>query len=144
MAIQQTLFIIKPDATRRNLTKIINDRLENAGLSIVAQKSICLTRAQSECFYKKFRNRTFFDSLIKYMTSAPVVVQILAGEDVIGKARELIGHTDPSEAAANTIRKDFGISIKANAVHSSDNFKSAQEEIAFFFPGYEFVSKVNA
>jgi nucleoside-diphosphate kinase len=137
MAIERTLSIIKPDATRRNLTGAINDRFERAGLRIVAQKRLQLTRTQAEGFYAVHRERPFFGSLVEFMTSGPVVVQVLEGEDAVAKNREVMGATNPANAAAGTIRKDFAESIEANSVHGSDSAENAAIEIAFVFAGIE-------
>ncbi len=139
MANERTLSIIKPDATRRNLTGQIIARFEAAGLRIVAQKRIRLTRERAEAFYGVHRERPFFDSLCTFMTSGPVVVQVLEGEDAIAKNREVMGATNPEEAAAGTIRKDFAESIEANSAHGSDGPDTAASEIAFFFEDDEIV-----
>lgn len=139
MAIERTLSIIKPDATRRNLTGAINQRLEQAGLRIVAQKRMRLTRAQAEGFYAVHKERPFFDSLCTFMTSGPVVVQVLEGENAVAKNREAMGATDPAKAAAGTIRKDFAESIEANSAHGSDSAENAAVEIAYFFSQVEIV-----
>ena len=139
MALQRTFSIIKPDATRRNLTGAINDRLEKAGLRIVAQKRLHLSKAQAEAFYGVHRERPFFGSLVEFMTSGPVVVQVLEGEDAVAKYRDVMGATNPANAAAGTIRKDFAESIEANSVHGSDSAENAAIEIAFFFSGIEIV-----
>jgi nucleoside-diphosphate kinase len=139
MAIQRTFSIIKPDATRRNLTGQINARLEDAGLRIVAQKRIQMTRAQAEGFYAVHKERPFFDSLCTFMTSGPVVVQVLEGEDAVTRNREVMGATNPSEAAEGTIRKDFAESIEANSVHGSDSPENAAIEIAYFFSQVDIV-----
>ncbi len=139
MAVERTLSIIKPDATRRNLTGQINARLEAAGLRIVAQKRIRLTRAQAEAFYDVHRERPFYRSLCDFMTSGPVVVQVLEGEDAIAANREVMGATNPAEAAAGTIRKDFAESLEANSVHGSDGPDTAAREVAFFFSEIEIV-----
>jgi nucleoside-diphosphate kinase len=133
MATERTLSIIKPDATRRNLTGRINARLEEAGLRIVAQRRIRLSRAQAEAFYAVHRERPFYRSLCEFMTSGPVVVQVLEGANAIEKNREVMGATDPAKAAPGTIRKDFAESIEANSVHGSDAADTASREIAFFF-----------
>lgn len=133
MAIERTLSIIKPDATRRNLTGAITDRLEKAGLRVIASKRLHLTRAQAEGFYAVHRERPFFDSLCTFMTSGPVVVQVLEGENAVAKNREVMGATDPAKAAPGTIRKDFAESIEANSVHGSDSPENAAIEIAYFF-----------
>lgn len=139
MAIERTLSIIKPDATRRNLTGEINARLEKAGLRIVAQRRIQLSRHQAETFYAVHRERPFYDDLCTFMTSGPVVVQVLEGEDAIARNREVMGATNPAEADAGTIRKDFAQSIEANSVHGSDSPQTAKDEIAFFFAGVDIV-----
>lgn len=139
MATQRTLSIIKPDATRRSLTGAINDRFEKAGLRIVAQKRLQLSRAQAEGFYAVHRERPFFASLVEFMTSGPVVVQVLEGEDAIAKNREVMGATNPANAAPGTIRKDFAESIEANSVHGSDAPETAATEIAYFFAAIEIV-----
>ena len=139
MALERTLSIIKPDATRRNLTGAIVDRLEKAGLRVVAQKRLHLSRAQAEGFYAVHRERPFFASLVEFMTSGPVVVQVLEGEDAVARNREVMGATNPANAAPGTIRKDFAESIEANSVHGSDSADNARIEIAFFFAGIEIV-----
>ena len=139
MAIERTLSIIKPDATRRNLTGKINARLEEAGLRIIAQKRIRMDRAMAEGFYAVHRARPFFDGLCAFMTSGPVVVQVLEGENAVAKNREVMGATNPANAAAGTIRKDFAESIEANSVHGSDSAENARTEIAFFFKPAEIV-----
>ena len=133
MAIERTLSIIKPDATRRNLTGQINARFEAAGLRIVAQRRIRLSRPQAEAFYAVHRERPFYRSLCEFMTSGPVVVQVLEGENAIDTDREVMGATDPAKAAPGTIRKDFAESIEANSVHGSDAPETAAREIGFFF-----------
>lgn len=139
MAIERTFSIIKPDATRRNLTGAINQRLEKAGLRIVAQKRIQLTRAQAEVFYGVHKARPFFNDLCAFMISGPIVVQVLEGENAIAKNREVMGATNPANAAPGTIRKDFAESIEANSVHGSDGPDTAKVEIAYFFSGLELV-----
>src|SRR5690606_1037631 len=139
MAIERTLSIIKPDATRRNLTGAINAKLEGAGLRIVAQKRVQLTRAQAEAFYAVHRERPFFGELTEFMSSGPVVVQVLEGEDAIAKNREVMGATNPAEAAEGTIRKEFALSIGENSVHGSDGPDTAAVEIAYCFSGLEIV-----
>jgi nucleoside-diphosphate kinase len=136
---ERTLSIIKPDATRRNLTGKINARFEEKGLRIVAQKRMRLSRAQAEQFYAVHKARPFFGSLCEFMTSGPVVVQVLEGADAVARNREIMGATDPAKAAAGTIRKDFAESIEANSVHGSDSAENAAIEIAFFFSGLELV-----
>jgi nucleoside-diphosphate kinase len=139
MAIERTFSIIKPDATRRNLTGQVNAKLEAAGLRIVAQRRMWLTRKQAEAFYAVHKERPFFDSLCTFMTSGPVVVQVLEGENAVAKNREVMGATNPANAAAGTIRKEFAESIEANSAHGSDSLDNAKQEIAFFFAGYEIV-----
>ncbi len=139
MAVEQTLSIIKPDATKRNLTGAINRRFEDAGLRIVAQKRIHLTKAQAEGFYEVHKERPFYGSLVKFMTSGPVVVQVLEGEDAVAKNREVMGATNPANADEGTIRKDFAESIEANSVHGSDSPENAAKEIRFFFSDIEIV-----
>jgi nucleoside-diphosphate kinase len=139
MATQRTLSIIKPDATRRNLTGQTNARLEGAGLRIVAQKRVQLTRAQAEGFYAVHKERPFFGSLCEFMTSGPVVIQVLEGENAVARNREVMGATNPAEAAEGTIRKDFAESIEANSAHGSDSPENAAIEIAYFFSQIEIV-----
>lgn len=133
MARERTLSIIKPDATRRNLSGEINARLDEAGLRIVARKRLRLTREQAERFYAVHVKRPFYDSLCTYMSSGPVVVQVLEGEGAIARTREVMGATDPAKAAPGTIRADFGETVEANSVHGSDSPETAAFEIAFFF-----------
>jgi len=137
MAVERTLSIIKPDATRRNLTGAVNERFERAGLRIVAQKRVRLTRDMAERFYAVHAQRPFYGSLVAFMTSGPVVVQVLEGDNAVAKNREVMGATDPAKAAAGTIRKDFAESIEANSVHGSDSPENAAQEIAFFFSQVE-------
>ena len=139
MAIQRTFSIIKPDATRRNLTGQITARFEDAGLRIVASKRLWMSRGEAECFYGVHKERPFFNDLCNFMTSGPVVVQVLEGEDAIAKNREVMGATNPEEAAAGTIRKDFAENIEANSVHGSDAPETAAEEIAYWFAATEIV-----
>ena len=139
MALERTLSIIKPDATRRNLTGRINAMLEEAGLRIVAQKRLRLTREQAEGFYAVHRERPFFDDLCTFMTSGPVVVQVLEGENAVARNREVMGATNPADAAEGTIRKTFAESIEANSVHGSDSPENAAKEISFFFSDIEIV-----
>jgi nucleoside-diphosphate kinase len=139
MAVERTLSIIKPDATRRNLTGSINARFEDAGLRIIAQKRIQLGLAQAERFYDVHRERAFFSDLCEFMVSGPVVVQVLEGEDAIARNREIMGATNPANAADGTIRKDFGESVEANSAHGSDAPETAAREIAFFFSTIEIV-----
>jgi len=137
MAKERTLSIIKPDATRRNLTGKINQRFEDRGLRIVAQKRLVLSQAQAEQFYGVHRERGFFKDLVAFMTSGPVVVQVLEGDNAVAANREIMGATNPANAAPGTIRKDFAESIEANSVHGSDSAENAAIEIAFFFSGIE-------
>jgi len=137
MAIERTLSILKPDATRRNLTGAINERFEKSGLRIVAQKRLRLTREMAERFYAVHAQRPFYQSLVGSMILAPVVVQVLEGEDAIAKNRAVMGATDPTKADPGTIRKDFAESIEANSVHGSDSPENAAQEIAFFFSDIE-------
>ena len=137
MAIERTLSILKPDATRRNLTGAINERFEKSGLRIVAQKRLRLTREMAERFYAVHAQRPFFQSLVSSMTTGPVVVQVLEGEDAIAKNRAVMGATNPANADPGTIRKDFAESIEANSVHGSDSPENAAQEIAFFFADIE-------
>ena len=139
MAVEKTLSIIKPDATRRNLTGQINARFEEAGLRIVAQKRMHLTRGDAERFYYVHNERAFFGDLCDFMSSGPIVVQVLEGEDAIAKNREIMGATNPANADDGTIRKDFGESVEANSVHGSDAPETAAWEISYFFAGLEIV-----
>lgn len=133
MASERTLSIIKPDATRRNLTGAINKRFEEAGLAIVAQRRTRLTPEQARAFYAVHAERSFYEDLCAYMVSGPVVVQVLEGENAIAVNREVMGATNPANAAEGTIRKEFGESVEANSVHGSDSPETAAAEIAFFF-----------
>jgi nucleoside-diphosphate kinase len=137
MAIERTLSSIKPDATRRNLTGAINDRFEKHGLRIIAQKRIQLSQTQAERFYEVHAGRPFYRDLVAFMSSGPVVVQVLEGEDAVSLNREIMGATDPSKAVEGTIRKEFAQSIEANSVHGSDSPETAAQEIAFFFSAIE-------
>jgi nucleoside-diphosphate kinase len=137
MAVERTLSIIKPDATRRNLTGQINARFEAKGLRIVGQKRLQLSRAQAEAFYAVHKARPFFNDLVAFMISGPVVVQVLEGENAVALNREIMGATDPKKAAPGTIRRDFAESIEANSVHGSDSAENAAAEVAFFFSGTE-------
>ena len=139
MAIERTFSIIKPDATRRNLTGKVNAVLEGAGLRVVAQKRIQMTQAQAEAFYGVHRERGFFRDLVTFMTSGPVVVQVLEGENAVARNREIMGATDPAKAAPGTIRAQFAENIEANSAHGSDSAENAATEIAFFFAGIEIV-----
>ncbi len=139
MPLERTLSILKPDATRRNLTGKINAIIEAAGLRIIAQRRIRMSRAQAEGFYAVHKERPFFASLVKFMTSGPVVVQVLEGENAVARYREVMGATNPANAASGTIRKDFAESIEANSVHGSDGPDTAETEIVFFFRPVEIV-----
>ncbi|WP_300303898.1 nucleoside-diphosphate kinase [Ferrovibrio sp.] len=139
MALERTFSIIKPDATRRNLTGAINAKIEAAGLRIVAQKRIWMSQKQAETFYGVHAARPFFKDLVSFMISGPVVVQVLEGEGAIAKYRDVMGATNPANAAPGTIRKDFAESIEANSVHGSDAPETAAVEIAYFFSGTEIV-----
>lgn len=139
MAVQRTFSIIKPDATKRNLTGKIITKFEDAGLRIVASKRIKMSQAQAEGFYGEHSERPFFGELVEFMMSEPVVVQVLEGEDAIAKNREVMGATNPSDADEGTIRKEFALSIGENSVHGSDSPESAAREIKFFFEDAELV-----
>ncbi|WP_086616841.1 nucleoside-diphosphate kinase [Erythrobacter tepidarius] len=139
MAVTRTFSIIKPDATRRNLTGAVTKMLEEAGLRVVASKRIRMTREQAEGFYAVHKDRPFFGELVEFMTSEPVVVQVLEGEDAVARNREIMGATNPAEAAPGTIRKEFALSIGENSVHGSDSDENAAIEIAFFFKPEEIV-----
>ena len=139
MAIQRTFSIIKPDATRRNLTGQITARLENAGLRVVASKRVWMTRGQAEGFYAVHKERPFFDDLCNFMISGPVVMQVLEGENAVSKNREIMGATNPAEAAEGTIRKDFAENIEANSVHVSDAPETAAQEISYWFADTEII-----
>jgi nucleoside-diphosphate kinase len=139
MATEQTFSILKPDATRRNLTGAVNAVIEEAGLRIVAQKRILMTKTQAETFYGVHRTRPFFGELVDFMTSGPVVVQVLEGENGIAKYREIMGATNPANAAEGTIRKKFSESVGENTVHGSDSAENAKIEVAQFFSGNEIV-----
>ena len=139
MAIERTLSIIKPDATRRNITGLISARLEAAGLRAIAQRRFFMTRPEAEKFYSVHAERAFFDDLCEFMASGPVLVQVLEGEDAIARNREVMGATNPANADDGTIRKEFGESIEANSVHGSDSPENAAIEIAFFFSELDIV-----
>ena len=139
MSIEQTLSIIKPDATKRNLTGKINSKLEDSGLKIIAQKRILLSKTQAEDFYKVHQERPFYNDLVKFMISGPVVVQVLEGENAVSKNRKIMGATNPDEAEDGTIRKEFAVSLEANSVHGSDSLENAKIEISFFFSQIELV-----
>ena len=136
---QKTFSIIKPDAVKRNLIGHINQMIESADLKILASKKIYLTKNQAQIFYDVHKERPFFDSLVKYMTSGPVQVQVLEGEDAVTKYRKIMGATNPDEAEEGTIRKQYGESIEANSVHGSDSEENAKIEISFFFSGSELI-----
>ena len=140
MSIEQTLSIIKPDATKRNLTGKINSKLEDSGLKIIAQKRILLSKTQAEDFYKIHQERPFYNDLVKFMISGPVVVQVLEGENAVSKNREVMGATNPDEAEDGTIRKEFAVSLEANSVHGSDSLENAKIEISFFFSQIEIIN----
>jgi nucleoside-diphosphate kinase len=139
MAIERTFSIIKPDATRRNITGKVLSYIEAAGLRVIAQKRIHMTKEQAEGFYAVHKDRPFFNDLVSFMISGPVVVQALEGENAIAKYREVMGATNPANAAPGTIRKDFAESIEANSVHGTDAPETAKEEIAYFFTDAEIV-----
>ena len=139
MAVERTLSIIKPDATARNITGRINAKFEEAGLRIVAQKRLRLTHEQAEAFYAVHAERSFYGELCDYMTSGPVVVQVLEGEDAILLNRKVMGVTNPANADAGTVRKDFGVDVQENSVHGSDSPENAAKEISFFFAAVEIV-----
>lgn len=140
MTIEQTLSIIKPDATRRNLTGKINAKIEDIGLKIIAQKRLQLTKQQAEAFYAVHKERAFFDDLVGFMISGPVVVQVLEGENAVAAYRDVMGATNPANADEGTIRREFAESIEANSVHGSDSAENAANEIAFFFSKIEIVA----
>ena len=139
MATERTFSIIKPDATRRNLTGAVTATLEEAGLRVVASRRIRMTREQAEGFYAVHRERPFFNDLVEFMTSGPVVVQVLEGEDAVAKNRQVMGATNPANAEEGTIRRKFAESIEANSVHGSDSLENAQIEIVYFFKPEEIV-----
>ncbi|PIB24893.1 nucleoside-diphosphate kinase [Amylibacter kogurei] len=139
MALERTFSIVKPDATKRNLVGQIVAKFEEGGLRVIAQKRIQLTLAQAQTFYGVHSERPFFDELCEFMISEPIVVQVLEGENAIARNREIMGATNPAEAVAGTIRKEFALSIGENSVHGSDAPETAAEEIAFFFSGLELV-----
>jgi len=141
MALERTLSIIKPDAVLKNVIGQIYSRFENAGLKVIAARMTQLSRAQAEGFYAVHRARPFFNDLVTFMISGPVIVQVLEGEGAIGKHRELMGATDPKKADKGSIRADFADSIDANAVHGSDAAETAREEIAYFFPALDVLSR---
>ena len=140
MSVERTLSIIKPDATRRNLTGLINAKFEKGGLKIIAQKRLQLTRSMAEKFYEIHKDRPFFNDLVDYMISGPVIVQVLEGDNAVKLNRDLMGATNPDDAEEGTIRKEFAESIEANSVHGSDSLENAQNEISFFFANIELVN----
>ena len=140
MSVEKTLSIIKPDATRRNVTGLINAKFENAGLKIIAQKRLQLTKSMAEKFYEIHKDRPFFNDLVNFMISGPVVVQVLEGDNAVKLNRDVMGATNPDDAVEGTIRKEFAESIEANSVHGSDSLENAQNEISFFFANIELVN----
>ena len=140
MPVERTLSIIKPDATKRNLTGLINAKFENAGLKIIAQKRLQLTRSMAEKFYEIHKDRPFFNDLVDFMISGPVVVQVLEGDNAVKLNRDVMGATNPDDAEEGTIRKEFAESIEANSVHGSDSLENAKNEISFFFANIELVN----
>ncbi|MBQ4874962.1 MAG: nucleoside-diphosphate kinase [Rickettsiaceae bacterium H1] len=136
---EYTLSILKPDAVKRNITGKVNSYIENSSLTIVAQKRLLITQAQAQAFYYVHKDRPFFDELVKFMTSGPVIVQVLSGNNATNRYRELMGATDPKQANPGTIRGDFAESIDANCVHGSDSIENAKQEISFFFAKYEII-----
>ena len=139
MSVQKTLSIIKPDATKRNLTGLINTKFEKAGLRIIAQKRLQLTKSMAEKFYEIHKDRPFYNDLVNFMISGPVVVQVLEGDNAVKLNRDVMGATNPEDAEEGTIRKEFAESIEANSVHGSDSLENAQKEISFFFANIELV-----
>jgi nucleoside-diphosphate kinase len=139
MVMQRTLSILKPDATRRNITGAVNQKFESAGLKIVAQKRLKLSKEQAGAFYAVHKERPFYNDLCTFMSSGPVVVQVLEGDEAVTKNREIMGATNPANAAPGTIRKDFALSIDENTVHGSDSPENAATEISFFFKPEEIV-----
>ena len=139
MTIENTLSIIKPDATRRNLTGSINAKFEQAGLNIIAQKRLQLTKDMAQKFYEIHKDRPFFNDLVDFMISGPVITQVLRGENAVKVNREVMGATNPKDAEKGTIRKEFAESIEANSVHGSDSFENAKSEISFFFAEIELI-----
>ena len=140
MSVERTLSIIKPDATKRNLTGLIYAKFENAGLKIIAQKRLQLTRSMAEKFYEIHKDRPFFNDLVDFMISGPVIVQVLEGDNAVKLNRDVMGATNPDDAEEGTIRKEFAESIEANSVHGSDSLENAQNEISFFFANIELVN----
>ena len=137
MSVERTLSIIKPDATKRNLTGLINAKFENTGLKIIAQKRLQLTRSMAEKFYEIHKDRPFFNDLVDFMISGPVVAQVLEAENAVKLNRDVMGATNPDDAEEGTIRKEFAESIEANSVHGSDSLQNAEIEISFFFANIE-------
>ena len=140
MSVERTLSIIKPDATKRNLTGLINAKFEKAGLKIIAQKRLQLTRSMAGNFYEIHKDRPFFNDLVDFMISGPVVVQVLEGDNAVKLNRDVMGATNPKEAEEGTVRKEFAESIEANSVHGSDSLENAKNEISFFFANIELVN----
>lgn len=140
MSVERTLSIIKPDATKRNLTGLINAKFENSGLKIIAQKRLQLTRSMAENFYEIHKDRPFFNDLVDFMISGPVVVQVLEGDNAVKLNRDVMGATNPDDAEEGTIRREFAESIEANSVHGSDSLENAKNEISFFFANIELVN----
>ena len=140
MSVERTLSIIKPDATKRNLTGLINAKFENAGLKIIAQKRLQLTKSMAEKFYEIHKDRPFFNNLVDFMISGPVVVQVLESDNAVKLNRDVMGATNPDDAEEGTIRKEFAESIEANSVHGSDSLENAQNEVSFFFANIELVN----
>jgi len=140
LSIEKTLSIIKPDATKRNLTGLINAKFENAGLKIIAQKRLQLSRSMAEKFYEIHKDRPFYNDLVDFMISGPVVVQVLEGQDAVKLNRNVMGATNPKDAKEGTIRREFAESIEANSVHGSDSLENAKQEISFFFAKIELFS----
>ena len=143
MSVERTLSIIKPDATKRNLTGLINAKFENSGLKIIAQKRLQLTRSMAEKFYEIHKDRPFFNDLVDFMISGPVVVQVLEGDNAVKLNRDVMGATNPDDAEEGTIRKEFAESIEANSVHGSDSLENAKNEISFFFANIELIAWFN-
>ena len=139
MSVERTLSIIKPDATKRNLTGLINAKFENSGLKIIAQKRLQLTRSMAEKFYEIHKDRPFFNDLVDFMISGPVIVQVLEGDNAVKLNRDVMGATNPDDAEEGTVRKEFAESIEANSVHGSDSLENAQKEISFFFANIELI-----
>ena len=139
MSVERTLSIIKPDATKRNLTGLINAKFEKAGLKIIAQKRLQLTKSMAEKFYEIHKDRPFFNDLVDFMISGPVIVQVLEGDNAVKLNRDVMGATNPDDAEEGTIRKEFAESIEANSVHGSDSLENAKKEISFFFANIELV-----